>query len=159
MVRFEAQETGKRAFSEQLGTMRELVEERRRLLDAHTQDLAARELRIRLSRQGLAESGSKLEELRKRGCLAEEELRVRSLQLGKASERLVERRQQLLALQRLRLQQRVRVGTSRWVEAHLQDMALQRWRERARALGSTLRDAAQAGDEEGAGGEAGEGPV
>lgn len=128
--RLEARQAGKIVVDEQIDDLRARTAERDRELDLHTEALAARELRITLCRQLLKDDWAKLETLRYRGALAEELLRVKSLELGRVSEELSDRRRQLTAFSRHRLEQRVRVGIERWLPAHLCDEALGVWRER-----------------------------
>lgn len=131
--RLAARQAGQAEQGALAGSLRAQLAERHRQLDVHQQGVAARELRIRLSRQTLLETSHKLEALRARGGVAEEALRAKSVQLGVLTERLRERRLQKLELQRLELVQRVRVGPERWRPPTRCDEALAAWRAAAAA--------------------------
>lgn len=105
-----------------------LAKERARQLEQQRAALEARERRIALSRESLVDHGKTLEVLRARAGVLDEVLRARSFQLGSASERLRERRQQFRELARRRLEVRVQLGTAQWLAMHLCSEALNRWR-------------------------------
>ena len=94
-----------------------------------TEAEAASSKRLMLTRQLLVESGKRLEGLRVRGAVAEECLRERTITLGGMSERLLERKQQLRALTRRTLEQRLRVGLQAWLPSYRLEETLDRWRQ------------------------------
>ena len=105
---------------------------------------AACELRLSLSRDLLVQTFQKLETLRLRGSVAEEQHRLQSIELGRMGERLQERRQQLRDLRRYTLEQRVRVGIAAWRPRHLLSEALGHWKTdlmKQSAQHKRLRDA------------------
>lgn len=93
--------------------------------------VAAVEVQLALSRRLLKESAPKLEALKARRSVAEEQFRVETIRTGVLHEKLRERKQQLAAVQRQVLDQRLRVGLKQWRERHLRQESIQRWHANA----------------------------
>jgi hypothetical protein len=111
--------------------------------------VAAVEVQLALSRRLLKESAPKLEALKARRSVAEEQFRVETIHTGVLHEKLRERKQQLAAVQRQVLDQRLRVGLKQWRERHLRQESIQRWHanallERAALAFAERRQAIQA---------------
>ena len=111
--------------------LQSITEAARDRVDMLHEGVAASEMRIALSRRSLAESSPKLEALRTRHAVAEEQHRIETIQIGSLCERLRERKQQLVALQRYALDQRIRVGLVSWRARQAKEEALLRWRATA----------------------------
>ena len=108
--------------------LKPIAEAARERVDMLHEGVAAAERRLALSRRCLAESAPKLEALRTRRAVAEEQYRVETIQLGLLHERLRERKHQLMALQHRTLDQRVRIGLGAWRARHTREDAFLRWR-------------------------------
>lgn len=93
--------------------------------------ISACDKRLDLTKQLLRESARKLEALRTRGGVAEEMHRAKTIALGVAGERLLERAQQLRAVTLHCMEQRLRVGLDTWLPMQKRGLALAKWRDAA----------------------------